>query len=140
MLLLLTQIIKVLLIAITSRVMTRCFVAIKLELDKYLTTFSEPFKLASLLQEGKDAPVWPSNVPIYDLQTQAPFLFDRFNPVFDDFNAMRERDPEAFGQLLLRCRTPEYPPPREGASKILQWEVNLVSKGITYSAAQQDSA
>lgn len=82
-----------------------------------------------MLQAGQQAPIWPTNVPVYDLQTQAPFLFEKSNPVFEGYKNLRQENPERFAELL-QSETVELPPPREGASKILQWEVNLVSKSI----------
>ena len=63
--------------------------------------------------------------PFMTLQTQAPFLFEQFNPVFEAYKKLREEEPEEF-RKLLKSQTSELPPPREGASKILQWEVNVV--------------
>ena len=77
------------------------------------------------MQAGQSAPIWPANVPIYDLQTQAPFLFEQFNPVFEAYKKLREEEPEKF-KKLLKSQAPELPAPREGASKVLQWEVNVV--------------
>lgn len=73
----------------------------------------------------ENAPIWPENVPMYDAQGQAPFLFDMVNPVFEHYKEMKVVDPEAF-DLLLSVGTVDDPPPREGSGKIVEWEINVV--------------
>jgi hypothetical protein len=78
------------------------------------------------VQVVENAPIWPENVPMYDAQGQAPFLFDMVNPVFEHYKEMKVVDPEAF-DLLLSVGTVDDPPPREGSGKIVEWEINVVS-------------
>jgi len=79
-----------------------------------------------LLDELVDnAPIWPENVPMYDFQGQAPFLYELSNPVFLHYQTMKAADPEAF-DALLEMGNVDDPPPRQGSAKILQWELNVV--------------
>ncbi len=78
------------------------------------------------LQMVENAPVWPENVPMYDFQGQAPFLYELSNPVFEHYKRMKAADPKGFDELLASGSVTD-PPPREGSAKILQWELNIVS-------------
>lgn len=75
-------------------------------------------------QASKNAPVWPANQPFYDVQGQAPWLLDATNPVFAGFQQLQRERPDLFE--ALHSKPTEDEPPRPGARKILQWEMNVV--------------
>ena len=77
------------------------------------------------LQIFRNAPVWPDNVPIYDPQSQMPWLFDTASPLMEHLKQLRKDYPLHFQAMLNKSPQTEEGP-WQGASKILEWEVHVV--------------
>ena len=65
----------------------------------------------------------PSDMPIYDVQTDFPFFYEPRSQYTDMLQRVGEAEPE----MLRLLEEPDYPLPYPGAREILRWEMTMVS-------------